>query len=99
VPRPEMLAAADQLGVPKRNLTEPSHLLEVAKALSADYVTLSEVVNYDGKYLANIRIAGVPSGEVIAVASERISSLDELAVSIEKSARRLSEKIKPNRDD
>ena len=46
--------------------------------------------NYD---FINIRIAVAPSGEVLAVASERIRSVEEFAPVIQRSASRLKEKV------
>jgi hypothetical protein len=86
ISRPEMLVAMKYLGIAGMEMTKPAHLLKAARALSADFVTLSEVANYEGAYLVNIRIADVASGEIVAVAFERIASLDDLAATIERLA-------------
>ena len=94
VPRAEMLFAADHFSISPEGFRKPDRLLKVARALSADLVTLSEVGNHEGEYFVNIRIAEVGSGEVIAVASERFLTLDELASAIQGLGSRLSEKVK-----
>ena len=93
VSRAEMLMAADVLGVPKDGLEDPVRLMKVAKALSADLVTLAEVGNHKRKYLVNVRIAEAISGVVVAVESRRMRSLDGLAPAVEEIATRLAEKI------
>jgi hypothetical protein len=94
VPRAEALFAADHLGVPRQDLRKSAQLLKLARALSADLVTLSEVGSHGDEYFVNIRIAEVGSGEVIAVVSERFLTFDELAPAIQRLSPRLSEKVK-----
>jgi hypothetical protein len=94
VPRAEMLFAADHLGVPRQGLRKSGLLLKVARALSAGLVTLSEVGSHGGEYFVNVRIAEVGSGEVVAVASERFMTLDELAPAIQRLGSRLKGKMK-----
>ena len=95
IPRAEMLFAADSdhLNLKQGWFRKADQLLKVARAFSADLVTLAEVGNYKGEYLVNIRIANTITGEVIAVASERILSLEELAPAIQRSALRLKEEV------
>ncbi len=93
IPRHEMLAAAEQLGIPQKSLLKPKHLLKLARALSADLITLGEMGSHKSEYFINIRIAVAPSGEVLAVASERIRSVEEFAPVIQRSASQLKEKV------
>jgi len=93
IPRHEMLAAAEQLGIPQKSLRKPKHLLKLARALSADLITLGEMGSHKSEYFINIRIAVAPSGEVLAVASERIRLVEEFAPVIQRSASRLKEKV------
>ncbi|RJP69985.1 MAG: hypothetical protein C4532_09950 [Candidatus Abyssobacteria bacterium SURF_17] len=87
-----VLAAAKQLGIPERELRNPLRLAMVAKALSADLMTMGEIGNLDGKYVVNLRMVEVNSGKVTAVASETISSLDALAPAIERLTQALLQK-------
>ena len=91
--RPEMLATADKTGVSRLELEKPSGIRKVAKAVSADLMTLGEFGNYKGTYYLNTRIASVASGEIIAVTSERLDSLEHLAPAIKKSAKSLAKKV------
>jgi hypothetical protein len=88
-----MVAAAKEIGISPKQLQNPLHLQRVARALSADLMTVAEVGNYAGKYLINVRIAEVRSGEIIAVASERFSSFEELASTIQRAASVLTKKV------
>jgi hypothetical protein len=96
IPRADMLFAADSdhLNLKQGWFRKADQLLKIARAFSADLVTLAEVGNYQGEYLVNIRIANTSTGEVIAVASERILSLNELGPVIQRSAVRLNEEVK-----
>ena len=77
----------------QKSLRKPKHLLKLARALSADLITLGEMGSHKSEYFINIRIADAPSGEVLAVASERIRSVEEFAPVIQRSASRLKEKV------
>jgi tetratricopeptide (TPR) repeat protein len=96
VPRAEMLVAADQehFDLSQGWSRKAKPLLKVARAFSADLVTLAEVGSYGSEFFVNIRIADATSGVVIAVASERFLSLNDLGPAIQKSAMRLDEKVK-----
>jgi peroxiredoxin len=91
--RPEMLAAAKNAGLSQQELEKPSGMARVAKAVSADLMTLGELGNYKGTYYLNTRIASVASGEIIAVTSERLDSLEHLPPAIKKSAHSLAKEI------
>jgi hypothetical protein len=93
IPRHETLAAAARLRIPKKDLRKASNLLAMAKALSADLVTTGEVGTDSGEYFVNVRIAEAPSGDVIAVTSERFGLPEDLASAIKTSASRLKEKV------
>ena len=67
--------------------------MAMAKALSADLVTTGEVGTDRGEYFVNVRIAEAPSGDVIAVTSERFGLPEDLASAIKTSASRLKEKV------
>jgi hypothetical protein len=68
-------------------------MAEVARKLSATLIAFGELGNHKGEYLLNIRIADVFSGEIIAVASERFDSYDELAPAIQRSGALLMQKV------
>lgn len=93
VKRPEILAAAGLLKIPASDLGTPTHLEKVAHALSVDLMTLGEIGNYKGQYVLNLRVADIVSNGVIAVTSERLSSLDRLAPAIERAASSLMQQI------
>jgi len=91
--RPEMLTAANEIGFSQQELEKPSSMRKVARAVSADLMTLGELGNYKGTYYLNTRIVSVASGEIIAVTSERLDSLEHLAPAIKKSAKSLAKKV------
>ncbi|NQU08908.1 MAG: redoxin domain-containing protein [Candidatus Abyssubacteria bacterium] len=91
--RSHVVAAAKEIGISPEQLQNPLHLQRVARALSADLMTVAEVGNYGGEYLLNVRIVEVHSGEIIAVVSERFSSFEELAPAIKRAASVLTKKV------
>jgi len=91
IKRPEMLFAAQRVGVSGAALENPVRMAEVARRLSAELIAFGEMGHYGGEYVLNLRIADVFSGEVIAIASERFSTLEELIFALKYAAGRLAQ--------
>jgi hypothetical protein len=66
-------------------------MAEVARRLTADLIAFGEMGHYRDEYVLNLRIADVFSGEIIAIASERFATLEELIFALKYAAGRLTQ--------
>lgn len=93
IPRIELREAAKYLKLPPAALNNPVNLKQIASALTANMLVFGEIATYDDGYLLNVRLADAESGEVLAIASERISSANKLAQAIDKAAKVLAKSL------
>jgi tetratricopeptide (TPR) repeat protein len=90
---PDLRLAAERMGLSRQDLANPLRQAEIAKALGAGLLVFGEVGSYEGVYILNVRVAEVASGNVVAVASERLGSFDELAAAVQRSVPVLKQRL------